>query len=153
MLLIKYNYINMRRLKLFFNKLFNRQKTEKEKRLSELRKDDIININIPNGYSKTINGSQYSDQPISISIFNNDPISRKVWFYCTVNGHSISFVKSYDSAIFENFLLFNFQTDEIITVVESKKTKEELKKELEEAISKENFEMANLINNKLKDIN
>jgi protein-arginine kinase activator protein McsA len=49
-------------------------------------------------------------------------------------------------------LLFNINTVELNHVNVAKKSKEELKKELEKAISNENYEMAKIINNKLKEL-
>lgn len=133
-----------------FKNWFKKYST-KELRLRELKSGKTIYIDIPNGYSATINGKKYNNQPLTVDVENNDPIDRKIWFYCRVDGTDISFVRSYDSHVFENFLLYNY----INTVVEpdDTKTKEELKKELEDAISNDNYEMAKLINNKLKELN
>ena len=133
-----------------FKNRFRRYST-KELRLRELKSGETIYIDIPNGYRITINGKKYNDQPLTVEVENNDPIDRKVWFYCRVDGTDISFVRSYDSPVFENFLLYNYINAAIEPDVV--KTKEELKKELEEAISNENYEMAKLINNKLKELN
>lgn len=117
----------------------------------------ILYIDIPNGYSITINGKEYNGQPIVVEVANNDIIDRKIWFYCRVNGVDISFVRSYDSHIFDNFILYNY-TETVVeqdiqkTKKDIQKTKEELKKELKEAISNENYEMAKIINNKLKEL-
>jgi len=135
----------------WLKKLF-RKYSLKELKLRELKSGESIYIDIPNGYSKTINGKQYNDQPISIEIENNDPIGRKIWFFCRVDGFEVSFVKSYDSPELKNFLLFNINTVELNHVNVAKKSKEELKKELEKAISNENYEMAKIINNKLKEL-
>ena len=132
-----------------FKNRFRRYST-KELRLRELKSGETIYIDIPNGYSITINGQKYNDQPLTVEVENNDPIGRKVWFYCRVDGTDISFVRSYDSTVFENFLLYNYINAAIEPDVV--KTKEELKKELEDAISNENYEMAKLINNKLKEL-
>ena len=118
----------------WFKKLFKKYST-KELRLRELKSGETIYIDIPNGYSITIDGKRYNDQPISVEIENNDITNRKIWFYCRVDGNEISFIRSYDSSVFENFVLYNC----INTVVSepNDKSKEELKKELDEAISKE----------------
>ena len=120
--------------------------TKKVKLLKQLRKGDKINIYPPFGYYTTINGELYDGQVISITIHNNDPISKKVWFFYKVKGSDISFVKSYNSEIFKDYILLN-----ILTKDEPKpKSKQDLEKELEKAISEENYELAKILNQEIK---
>jgi len=128
-------------------KIFSFFESRKIKELKLLRKDDIINIYPPEGYTVNINGKKYCDQVMKITLHNNDPISKKVWFYTKVDDNQVSFIKSYKSEIFKDFILLNCGPLET-----QNKSKEQLKKEMQAAIHNENYELANLINEEIKNL-
>jgi len=120
--------------------------SKKVKLLKQLRKGDKVNIYLPCGYHAKIDGQLYDNQVVNIIIYNNDPVSKKVWFFYKINGNDISFVKSYNSEIFKDYILLN-----IVTKDEPKpKSKQDLEKELEKAISEENYELAKILNQEIK---
>ena len=146
MLLIKFKCINMNLLKKFFSFFISK----KTKMLRKFRKGDKINIYPPKGYHIAVNGSKHDKQVMTITVYNNDPKARKIWFYQKVDGQEISFVKSYNSEIFEDFILLNYSPE---TFEETKfKSKKDLEKEMQDAISQENYELANLLNEEIKKI-
>lgn len=147
MLLIKFKCINMNWLKKFFG-LFESKKT---KLLKSLGTGDKINIYPPEGYHITVNGNFYENQVIQITIFNNDPNSKKIWFYHIIGEDNVCFVKHYNSEVFEDFCLLNCRTEPQQEKPKPKpKSKKELEKEMQKAISEENYELANLLNEEIK---
>jgi excinuclease UvrABC helicase subunit UvrB len=132
----------------FLKKIFSLKEIRKTKNLKKLYSGDKINIYTPNGFYTSIGGEKYKDQVITITIFNNDPISKKIWFYQNVEGNQISFVKSYESEIFRDFILLNIKNEHKIK--NKNKSKKDLEKEMQNAINKENYELANLLNEEIK---
>ena len=116
--------------------------------LKQLRRNDKINVYPPKGYSITLNSNSYNKQVITITIYNNDPKTKKIWFYQSVDGHQVSFVKSYNSEIFEDFILLNYHLEKFDKP--KSKSKKDLETQMKEAISQENYELANLLNEEIK---
>lgn len=146
MLLIKFKCINMNWLKKFFG-LFE---SKKIKLLKCINTGDKINIYPPEGYHIKVNGNLYENQVIQITIFNNDPDSKKIWFYYKIGNDNVCFIKHYDSEVFEDFCLLNYIQTPRETPKSKSKSKKELENEMKKAIFNENYELANFLNEEIK---
>lgn len=122
----------------WFNKKF--------KELSKIIPGQDIIINTPTGYEHTINNIVYKKLPMTVNVVNNDIYNKKLWVKFKIKtGTIIDLILNYDCEELKNYILLN-----IIKETKKKLTKEELEQNLENAISKENYEMALLINEKIK---
>ena len=134
-----------------FLKFLNFFDSHKVKELRKLAPMDEIMITTPKGYHKKIGDTILYDQPICVVVMNNDIISNKLWIV-TENSDEfrISFILKYNSRELKDFILLNMDNKNF---EEESKSKEELQNELRNAIFDENFEMAKLINEKIKELN
>ena len=133
-----------------FRKFLSLFDSDKVKLLKKLVPKDKIVIYTPEGYYQTINEMKFYNRPIEVTVANNDPISKKIWIYFKLTGgETVHFFFKYSKI--KDYILLNIgnKTKE----EEIPKSKEELEKELKIAISNDNFEMASLINKKLKELN
>lgn len=131
--------------------LIPRKTIKKYEFLVKINPGDRINITTPKGYTKNVGGHDYTDLPVVVDVVNNDPINRKLWISLTLkNDSKLDRIISYNSYELSDYILLNKKPIRDLDVKGN--SKEELKKELEIAISNDNFEMAAIINKKLKDI-
>lgn len=118
---------------------------KKYKYLELIVPGDRIYITTPKNHTITIGGKSYSNLPVSVSVENNDPLNRKLWVKLTLSDHSeLDRIIPYNSYILDNYILLNIKYDKNIFNVDN------LEEELKAAILSENFEMAALINEKIK---
>jgi len=131
--------------------LIPRKTIKKYEFLAKINPGERINITTPKGYTKNVGGRDYTDLPVGVDVVNNDPINRKLWISITLkNDSKLDRIISYNSYELSDYILLNKKPIRDLDVKGN--SKEELKKELEIAISNDNFEMAAIINKKLKDI-
>ena len=120
----------------------------KVKELRKIAPMDEIMITTPEGYHKKIGNDKLYYQPIWVTVINNDAVANKLWAVTeNSNGDQISFILKYNSKELKDYILLNVKEEP------KSKSKEELQNELKNAISDENFEMAALINEKIKELN
>jgi len=125
--------------------------SNKVKELRKIAPKDEILICTPNGYYQTINGTRMYDQPFLVTVMNNYPIACKLWVYFSLpNDDKVQLIIKYNSKELKDYILLNVEN---MDFRESAKSREELENELKNAISNDNFEMAALINKKLKNLN
>ena len=133
-----------------FRKFLNLFDSDKVKLLKKLAPNDEIIIYTPKGYYQTINGNRIYNRPLEVIVGNNDPVSRKIWIYFQLSGgETVHFFYKYWEV--KDYILLNISN--VIEGEQITKSKEELESELKTAIANDNFEMASLINKKLKELN
>jgi len=150
MLLIKSNYTSM-----FWQK--RKLENKRIKHLSKVKTNDKIYISCPQGFCTTIDGTQYDGRPTQVTVVSNDHERKIMWIYFKVKEHRHDILLKYNSNELTEFVLLNISWKEQDSTEDEQQeetmSKEELEAKLAEAVKKEDFETAELINKKLKDLN
>ena len=128
-----------------------RHNKKKREFLSNLKPNEKIVINCPEGFEMIIGELRYPDYPCKVEVISNDTDVHKLWISFSFKKEKILKVLNYSSKELRNYLLFNIYCNDYENKpVKKPLSKEELQAELEKAIKIGNFESAAIINESIK---
>ncbi len=120
------------------------------KALKKVKAGDTIKVNCPAPYVTTIGNAEYADYPADTTVINNDPVHKKIFLSLKLSdGNTYDHVFPYNDKCLRNFIVLNKDAPRSQVVLSNSKT--DLHKALAQAISREDFETAKLINQKIKE--